>query len=344
MNDTSRWWALDLVLVVVLADLAGAAIYLGAPAAVRIPLALALVLLLPGYALTAVVFPATNRYSTELASLEDRNGGLLNPLPSNYEVDGAERLALSTAFSIAIVPSVAAVANFTPWGVTLGPILGGVVAVTVALAALAFLRRLRLPPDARFAPSPASVVTATRPFRRRGPLFADSGRVGTFNRAAAVGLLLVVASVGYALAAPPAGPEFTEFYVVTDDATGSASTPYPATFESGDTSVVPVGIANHEGEAIEYTIVVALSDPGADGGGASGGGFEEIGRHSATVADGETSEVSVDVRPTRSGDARLLFLLYRGEPPSDPSRESAYRVLDLSIDVSGDAAASQGGT
>lgn len=338
MTDSHGWWALDLLVVVFLADLAAAAIYLGLPGVVRIPLALVLVLLLPGYALTAVFFPATNRHAVEIAGLEDRNGGLLNPLPVGYEIDGVERLVLSVALSIAIVPAVAAVANFTPRGVTLEPVLAGVVVVTVALAIVAFLRRLRLEPAARFRVSGSAVGGLVRPFERQSPLYGDARRLGSYNLAAGVGLVIVLASVGFALAAPPAGDTFTEFYVVTEDATGSTATPYPSTFSTGEARPVTLGIENHEGEDQDYTVVVLVRD----GDGGSGAGAEELGSRAVTVPDGESRELTVEVQPTRAGeDRRLVLLLYRGEPPADPTGESAYRTLDLAVDVTGGVSASQ---
>lgn len=329
-----RWWALDLLLVVFLAEAAGAVVALAAPTPLRVAMVLALALFLPGYALVAVFFPATNRHASELASIEDRHGGLLNPLPADYEVDGIERLVLSTAFSIAILPAVAAVTNLLLGRLAVEPVLLGVVGLTVLLAVVAFVRRLRLPPEARFGVSAPAVASALRPFRPRSPLYRDARRAGSFNRAAAVGLLLVVASVGFAVAAPPPSESFTEFYVVTEDATGAASSSYPQSFEAGERGTVPLGVANHEGQEIRYTVVVATRDATAG----SGAPPAEVGRREITIADGETRRFTVDFEPDRTGsDLELLLLLYRGDPPPEPTTDSAYRALDLSIDVSAGA-------
>jgi len=336
MNAAPRWWAIDLAAVVLLADLAAVAIYVGAPAVVRLPLALLLILVLPGYALVAACFPARTPSGVEPATLEDEHGGLLDPLPADYELGDVERLALSVVTSVAIVPSVAAVANFTPAGISLEPVLGGVVGVTIVLALVAFVRRFRLPPDRRYGRSPGVVLGLPKPFRSPSRLDPSGGRVGTYNLLAGVGLVLLASSVAFALVVPPTHAAFTEFYVVTGDATGATGTPYRTTFAAGRTQPVTLGIKNHEHRTVDYTVVAATQAPGPDGGGS--GALTVVGRASATVADGATRQLDVPVKPSRTGDGqRLVFLLYEGDPPARPTTATAYRVLNLSVDVTGGA-------
>jgi uncharacterized membrane protein len=64
---------------------------------------------------------------------------------------------------------------------------------------------------------------------------------------------------------------------------------------------------------------------------------QEIDRFSSpAVADNETWQRTHEIRPTRTGDRlRVQYLLYRGPPPAEPTAETAYRDLDLWIDVTG---------
>jgi hypothetical protein len=58
------------------------------------------------------------------------------------ELDQLERLALSIGLSLALVPLVGLVLNYTPWGIRLVPILISLIALTVALSVVAAHRKL----------------------------------------------------------------------------------------------------------------------------------------------------------------------------------------------------------
>jgi hypothetical protein len=88
---------------------------------VRIVLGLPYVLFVPGYALIAALFPEgserpgdqdTEATDSEPAADIERQG-----------IDGIERVALSFGLSIAVVPLVGLVLNFTTWGIRLLPII-----------------------------------------------------------------------------------------------------------------------------------------------------------------------------------------------------------------------------
>jgi len=73
------------------------------------------VLWLPGYSLIKALFPAK-------------------------ELDNIERAALSIGMSIALVPIIGLLLNYTPWGIRLTPITISLLVVTVTLATIALLR------------------------------------------------------------------------------------------------------------------------------------------------------------------------------------------------------------
>jgi hypothetical protein len=64
--------------------------------------------------------------------------------PKGRELDGIERLALSVGLSLALVPLVGLVLNYTPWGIRLDPIMVSLTTLTVGLALVAFARRFRV--------------------------------------------------------------------------------------------------------------------------------------------------------------------------------------------------------
>ena len=71
--------------------------------------------------------------------------------PRGDELSSLERLALSIGLSLALVPLVGLILNFTPWGIRLEPILASLTSLTVALAFLASWRKyLELKKNLRF--------------------------------------------------------------------------------------------------------------------------------------------------------------------------------------------------
>lgn len=63
--------------------------------------------------------------------------------PKSEDMDAIERLALSIGLSLAIVPLIGLVLNYTPWGITLTPIMVSLALFTEAMAATAVIRKFR---------------------------------------------------------------------------------------------------------------------------------------------------------------------------------------------------------
>ena len=59
------------------------------------------------------------------------------------EMDTLERLALSIGLSLAIVPLIGLVLNYTPWGITLNPIMISLAAFAEIMAVVSVVRRFR---------------------------------------------------------------------------------------------------------------------------------------------------------------------------------------------------------
>lgn len=95
----------------------------------RIILGLPFVLFFPGYTLIAALFP--------------RRGVL----------DSIERVALSFGLSLVVVPLIALIVNYTPWGIRLYPILISFTIFIFVTSVIAWYRRRGLPEAETFAVS-----------------------------------------------------------------------------------------------------------------------------------------------------------------------------------------------
>lgn len=60
--------------------------------------------------------------------------------PTKKELDSIERIALSIGLSLAIVPIVGLLLNYTPWGIRLTPIVLSLLALTIVFATAAVIR------------------------------------------------------------------------------------------------------------------------------------------------------------------------------------------------------------
>ncbi len=113
------WYWVSLVLVIssvvaVLLIASGPLIYL------RYGLGALMILFMPGYALVEALYP---------------RGDELSPL---------ERLALSIGLSLAVVPLIGLLLNYTPWGIRFVPIVISTNTITIALLTVALVRKARV--------------------------------------------------------------------------------------------------------------------------------------------------------------------------------------------------------
>lgn len=328
MSNTD-WWFLDLALVVAVTGALAFGLFAGISGPFRVLLAIPFVLVLPGYALVSLLFP--DETSGEYRPFDDEKTGLQSALLVEGGLESIERLILSIVMSVALVSAITLISSATPRGIVLETVLWGIALTTAVLALLAIVARYRCPRERRYVPS---VTVESFFFVRRRPDPYGSTDPRPFNVAIVVGLLLLVASTGFALANPPVGDGFTEFYVETDDVSGDVDTIYETTYTVGDTGELPVTIANEEGRELSYTTVVLLQEVRYDGDDVTVDDEERLTTDTVTVSSGETETQTLEVTPTTTGeDLRLLVLLYEGEPPDQPGEDDAYRVIRLPIDV-----------
>jgi len=133
----------------------------------RVVFGLPFVLFLPGYAFIAALFPESSESLPDETdtdtNVETTNGGDAEEivetdtepaedgrrsLSGNERsgIDGIERVALAFGLSIAIVPLLGLILNFTPWGIRLVPIVVTVAGFTLLSTGVAARRRWALPP------------------------------------------------------------------------------------------------------------------------------------------------------------------------------------------------------
>ena len=358
MDERPRFWWLipdplwrmpaDLAATLALTAVAVGVVFLPVinETVLRVLLGLPLVLFLPGYALIAALFPERGEPPTPIDDEEgaessesgsDADRGENEPNHHQLSrrdrgIDGIERVALSFGLSIAVVPLLGLALNFTPWGIRLVPIVVTLTGFTVIATAVATYRRWELPEEDRFRVPYREWIDAART-----EVFEPDDRTdAALNVILAISIVLALATVTLAIAVPPQGEQFSEFYLLTEDDDGErVAAGYPEALIQGEPAELIVGVGNNEHEPVEYTVVVLLESVTIDGN-------ETIvdERHELATYETETLEHNETwhhrheiVAPIVGDDLRVTYLLYKGSPPAEPSRESAYRDLHIWVDV-----------
>ncbi|WIV67422.1 DUF1616 domain-containing protein [Natrialbaceae archaeon AArc-T1-2] len=326
MSDT-HWWFLDQAAVIAITGVLTFGVFAGASGVTRIVLTAPLVLFLPGYALVSALFP--DEPNDDYQSFDEGKTGLVNPLLVSGGLEPVERFILSIVFSVSLVPAITLFSGVTPWGLTVKTVLSGLAVLTVILALVAISSRYRCSPDQRFTPS-VSVPSVTR---SRSTLYERTNR-RPYSVAVAIGVGLLVASAGFAVANPPQHDGFTEFSVETENVTGETETMYESTYDVGESRELETTISNHEHEERTYTTVVLLERVSYGDDEVTVQEADELERKTTTVPDGTTHRQTLEVTPTMEGEQlRLTLLLYDDEPPEEPTAENAYRVVSLPIEA-----------
>jgi uncharacterized membrane protein len=118
--DYSLWFWSTLTLVILTLATVYASDLAGWIRILRMFLGSIMVLFIPGYTLIEALYPA------------------------EVELSDLERLALSIGLSLAVVPLVGLVLNYTPWGIRLNPVLASLTLLSIALLIIAAYRKYLL--------------------------------------------------------------------------------------------------------------------------------------------------------------------------------------------------------
>jgi len=196
----------------------------------RIPIGLAMIYFLPGYALIAALFP------------------------SRDDLDFIERAALSIGLSITIIPITGIFLDNTPWGIRLAPVVISLCIFTLILSGLAWIRRTSLEEDRRLSINLKESI-------QRFKVWLEEENSSKRDRVLTIALILLLIastlSLAYVTLTPSQGEKFTEFYILGP---GGMACNYPGWVVIGENSTVIAGIANHEYRTVNYTIVVSLNN------------------------------------------------------------------------------------
>lgn len=342
MATDSVWWRLDLLAgtaYVILVPIA--VLSVGVTGAARASLALPVALFVPGYAFLAAVYP--QRFGT--AKTTTSSHGLVSDVVYTGIAPG-ERVLLSVVSSAGLTALLALVVNFSPFGIRAAPMFVAVAVLTVALFVVALVRRAGLPAERRGGLSFRSTFDSfAGQFTVHSPalLSADDSRPTSrrevlLNVLVVVAVLAMLASAAFAYTAPTDDQQFTEFYVVGENENGEYTVDaVPSALAAGEQQTLNPTITNQESTDNEYSVVVELQRVDR-----TDSDVEVLGRDTRTtldaeVASGETVRLSHQVGPLESGsEYRVVYLLYEGDPPSDPSRENAEHSLSVFLDVTED--------
>ncbi|QLH82654.1 DUF1616 domain-containing protein [Halosimplex pelagicum] len=311
----------DLALVVVLVAVFDVVVALSIDiAALRVALGLPVVLLAPGYAVVAALYPR-GEGRTDL----QRPRATASPA-GDTSVDAISpfvRAGLTVAASVAVVATVALAVNASPWAIRPLPTLAALTVATLAAVAAAAYRRSRVPARLRYAPS-TGLGSAARVFR---PRLSATFVLALLLVASAVGASAVLATTDTNQAGTD--EQFTEFAALTQNATGEYVTANYTGAVAADRPIY-VEVINGEGERTDYTVVLVRETVERRDNVTVVRSATERVREDLSLRDGAIRYLEFDPEPA-AGDApsRLRAYLYRGDAPEVPSRASAYRSLQV---------------
>ena len=267
------------VIVIALLALPAAAF---APTAIRVVLTIPFILFFPGYTLLSVLYP--------------RRGTL----------DSIERIAVSFGLSIVVVPLIGLILNFTPFGITLLPILVLTTIFIILCSVLALYRQRGLPPGKRLS---VSLVFHLPPWQMMG----SADRV--LSLALALAIISLLGYFIYFIVTPDQGERYTEFYILS---TVGIADYYPTELVAGESLALIAGIVNHEYADTSYRVVVRMD----------GQNVTEV--LTGPQADGENWQQTVSFVPHSIGDnQKVEFLLYRNDESTPYHNKSLHLYIDV---------------
>lgn len=261
LRQSSDCW---LVLVLSLASV-GLACFQEGPVVLRAVIGLPFVLFCPGYALVSALFPA--------------QGDLSFPA----------RMALACGCSLALIPLIGLLLNYTPWGIHPGLLCAALTLMIAVLSTLAWRRRMALPDDER-------CRLPRLPWDKNTLRHALTLNRG-LEMVLGVALVFAGAALGWVNLHPKAADEFTAFYILGPQGQAAG---YPRYLSVGEGGRVIMGVENHEGKKVTYRAEVVI------------GSRRVAVVNPFTLEDGEGREKTVSFAGSHlRGDVMVEFLLFR---------------------------------
>jgi len=277
---------------------------------IRVVFTLPGILFLPGYCLIAALFPKQD------------------------DIDLIERIALSFGLSIAVVPLIGLVLNFTPFGIRLDPIVIALAIFTLVMIVAAQYRRSLLPAEERFT-VPFAEIAGTF----RNAFFSETG--GRLDRFLTVllafAILAAIVTTIYVIAVPKEGERFTEFFILGEK---HLAADYPDRISVGQNYPLYIGVGNHEYRNVTYTVetwgMFVESDSVTNTSRIMA--MDPLWKRSLTLAHNETMNIAYNLSVEKTGYNRVEFLLFNETVPGPGVRSgdrinASYRDLHLWVSV-----------
>lgn len=331
LRSTVRSVPADLLAAVGLTLAANAVVFLPVlrDTPLRLPVGFAFALLVPGYVVVAALFPERCRPTGDGRG-ERRRRTDQGGTASADGVTVTERLLLSVGLSVVVVPVVGYLWNFTPGGVRLTPMLLSVSGVTLVVAAVAALRRRRLPDRVQF--------RLRMPDRRDGVRAGGTGSLRLVNAVLVVSVVFFAASAGYAAMELSHGEQYSELYLLSADGETFAGGEESPAVTAGDPQTVRVAVSNHEGRPTNYTVVVVQQTVDSAGNGTTVTSQTRLDQFTVAADANETVVRNDTFTPAaRDGRSRVVWLLSPGNATDAPSIDSAANHVYLWVASNGSA-------
>ncbi|SFR49162.1 DUF1616 domain-containing protein [Halorubrum sodomense] len=307
----------DLLAVGVSVAVSVVTIAIGTTGVARLPPAVLLLLVLPGYVTAAFAYAGRERAPWTFTTV-------------------VERFALSLGGSLAILPLLAiivylAVGALTTWG-----LVGLVSGYVVVVAAATVVRRTGHSGGGGHRTGPARSGTE---ISSSGLL---SGGLTPSTVILAVSVILAVGTLGTAVTVPADGETATDLHLLTEQGGQLVANDYPNALTQGESAAITVGVTNDEHRPVEYTVVTELQRVQLSGRSVVVTDKRRIDQHAFELAQGESWRESEEFRASLAGEnVRFVTYLYRGDPPENPTADTAYRTTYVWLDIQPSAASGE---
>jgi uncharacterized membrane protein len=258
---------------------------------IRIILGLFLLIFLPGYSLISALFP------------------------EGTGLEGMERIALSVGLSVAIVPLIGFVINFTPWGIREIPLLTSLSAFTLLMSGVAYSRRRKLPENKTFGISlrASAFILLTKVTEK-----SESKTEKILRTFLAISFLVLIGTLTYVTLTPHEREPFTEFYILGPQ---KMAENYTTEYVQGESGTYIIGIVNNEYKTMNYTMDVRVENGSLP--------FQKNLKN-MRLAHNTTIEEPLKITPLTEGkNQKLEFLLF-----NETEKKIPYKNLRLWINVS----------
>ena len=256
----------------------------------RTAISLPMLLFFPGYALISTLFP------------------------EKHGLEGKERIALSIAMSVAIVPLVGLALNYTSWGIEELSVLASLSGITLILCGIAYIRRIQLSEDKTFEVSIKNSSFNLFSYFLKKP----TSRTENFLRIFLVlSFIVLIGTVGYVNSIPHDKDSFTEFYILGPE---KMAKNYKTEFIQGESGTYIIGVTNKEHKTMNYTMDVRLENESVP---------LPANLQNIVLEQNKTFEAPLVVTPSVEGkNMQLEFLLF-----NETEKNTPYRDLRLWVNV-----------